>query len=139
MAEKRSMPAALGIIIGPAIAYLSYWILAAGLSEFWQLLCFGVFALAGYDLAKNGLSLSGVLAILLVPALPIAMYLNAMSVSGVSHLQPAVIIGLWAASVLLGAIAAGLKPSAQEGSARIKRLLAIAIGLLLLIVASFIF
>lgn len=139
MAEKRSIPAALGIFIGPAIAYLSYLILMSGLSEYAQIICFGLFFQTGHDLAKSRISLSGIVAILLLPAIPIAIYVNqAVTLPG-SHLSPTMIIALWAASALLGAIWAGIKISTYNGSANVTRLAISASGLFLLIAATFVF
>ncbi len=138
MAEKRSIPAALGIFIGPAIAYLSFLIFVTGFSEYTQIACFGLFFLAGHDLAKSRLSLSGILTILLLPAIPIAMYLNQATMPTTNHLSPTVIIALWAASVLMGAILAGLKPQPGGSAAIVTRLAVVASGLLALIVTTFI-
>jgi len=138
MAEKRSTPAALGIFIGPAIAYLSYLILSSGLSEYLQIICFGLFFLAGHDLATSRISLSGVLAILLLPAIPIAIYVNQALIQSGNHLSPTMIISFWAASALLGAIWAGMRPSAADSSANITRLVVSASGLFLLIAATFV-
>lgn len=137
MAEKRSVPTALGIFIGPALAYLSYLVLISDVSEFAQLLCFGVFLLAGHDLARGGLSLTGVLAVLFVPAIPVAMYLNNIQQPAGYHLTPAMIIGLWIASTLLGAIFAGTRPSGSGGSRHLTRLVVLTVVLLLLVLASF--
>ena len=139
MAEKRSIPAALGIFIGPAIAYLSYLILSSGLSEYMQLVCFGLFFLTGHDLAASRISLSGVLAILLLPAIPIAIYVNQSVMLPGNHLSPTMIIAFWAASALLGAIWAGMKPPVAGGSANVRRLAISASALLLLIAATFVF
>jgi len=139
MAEKRSIPAALGIFIGPAIAYLSYLILLNGLSEFVQVVCFGLFVMAGHDLARSRISLSGVLTLLLLPAIPIAMYANQVPLSAEAHLSPTVIISLWVASALLGAIWAGIKPSTPGNAVHVTRLVIAATVLFLLIAATFIF
>ncbi len=138
MAEKRSVPAALGIFIGPAIAYLSFLIFTTGFSEYTQIVCFGLFLLVGHDLAKSSLSLSGILTILLLPAIPIAMYLNQASMLTTNHLSPTVIIALWAASVLMGAILAGLKPQPGGSAANVTRLAVVASGLLALMLTTFI-
>ena len=136
MAEKRSVPTALGIFIGPAIAYLSYQLLNQGISELLQLLCFAAFLLAGHDLAKGGLSLTGVLTVLFLPALPVAMYLNSLEPAQNGHLGPTMVIGFWVASTLLGAILAGVRP-ARAGAGYITRLAILAVMLLLLVLASF--
>lgn len=138
MAEKRSIPAALGIFIGPAIAYLSYLILSSGLSEYVQLVCFALFLLAGHDLAVSKISLSGVLAILLLPAIPIAIYVNQAVMLPGNHLSPTMIIAFWAASALLGAIWAGMKPPAPDSTANVRRLVISASALFLLIAATFV-
>ena len=136
MAEKRSVPTALGIFIGPAIAYLSYQVLNLGGPEGLQLLCFAAFMLAGHDIARGGLSLTGVLTVLMLPALPVAMYLNSLEVAGNLHLAPTMIIGFWAASALLGAVFAGTRP-APGNSVHIVRLAMLAVILLMLVLASF--
>jgi hypothetical protein len=138
MAEKRSIPAALGIFIGPAIAYVSFLIFVTGFSEYTQIACFGLFFLTGHDLAKSNLSLSGILTILLLPAIPIAMYLNQATMLTTNHLSPTAIIALWAASVLMGAILAGLNPQPGGSAANVTRLAVVASGLLSLIVTTFI-
>ncbi len=139
MAEKRSVPAALGIFIGPAIAYLSYLIFTSGFNEFAQIACFALFLMAGHDLAKSRISLSGILTLLLLPAIPIAMYLNQAKVLAGHQLSPMVIIGLWVASVLLGALIAGRAPQMEGDSAHVTRLVISGSGLFVLIVAMFIF
>jgi len=139
MAEKRSIPAALGIFIGPAVAYLSYLVLINGLNEFVQLVCFGLFVMVGHDLAKSRISLSGVLTLLLLPSIPIAMYLNQSAMPPENQLGPTVIIALWAASALLGAIWAGMKPPVAGYSAHLTRLAICATALFLLIAATFVF
>ena len=139
MAEKRSIPAALGIFIGPAIAYLSYLVFIAGLSEFVQIACFSLFLMAGHDLAKSRISLSGTLTLLLLPSIPIAMYLNQAPMSPGNQLSPGIIIALWVASALLGAIWAGLKPPIAGHSAHVTRLAVCATSLFLLIVVTFVF
>lgn len=139
MAEKRSVPAALGIFIGPAIAYLSYLIFTSGFNEFAQIACFALFLMVGHDLAKSRISLSGILTLLLLPAIPIAMYLNQAKVLAGHQLSPVVIIGLWVASVLLGALIAGRAPQMEGDSAHVTRLVISASGLFVLIVAMFIF
>ena len=138
MAEKRSVPAALGILIGPAIAYLSYLILASGLSEYLQFICFSLFMLAGFDLAKSHISLSGVLTLLLLPAIPIAMYLNQTSAPVINQLSPTIIIVFWVASALLGAILAGLRPPVSGHPIYLRRLIGVTLLLLAIIVASFV-
>ncbi|MCP4007901.1 MAG: hypothetical protein GY726_00140 [Proteobacteria bacterium] len=137
MAEKRSIPAALGIFIGPAIAYLSYLILSSGLSEYLQLVCFGLFFLTGHDLAASRISLSGGLAILLLPAIPIAIYVNQAVMLPGNHLSPMMIIAFWVASALLGAIWAGMKPPVTSGSANVRRLAISASALFILVAATF--
>jgi len=139
MAEKRSTPAALGIFIGPAIAYLSYLTLISGLSEFVQIACFALFFLAGHDLAVSRISLSGGMALLLLPTIPIAIYANQAVILPGQHLSPAMIIAFWAASALLGAIWAGMRPSRQGDSGNVKRLVICAVGLFLIIAATFVF
>ena len=139
MAEKRSIPAALGIFIGPAVAYLSYLVFSSGLSEFAQIACFALFMMAGHDLAKSRISLSGTLILLLLPAIPIAMYLNQASGPVGHQLDSGFIIGLWVASVLLGALMAGRAPQTEGGSAHVTRLAICATGLFVLIAATFIF
>ena len=139
MAEKRSIPAALGIVIGPAIAYISFLIFTSGYSEFLQLLCFAFFFVAGHDLAKSRISLSGILTLLLLPAIPIAMYLNLAQVTGEQQLSPVFIIGLWVVSALAGAFMAAYRP-AQSGDVRhITRLAILGTVLVLFIVATFVF
>jgi hypothetical protein len=138
MAEKRSVPAALGILIGPAIAYISYLILVSGLSEFLQFLCFSLFMLAAFDLAKSRISLSGVLTLLLLPAIPIAMYLNQASAPVQNQLSPTTIIVFWVASALLGAILAGLRPPMPDCPVYVRRLVVVALGSLAIIAASFV-
>lgn len=139
MAEKRSIPAALGIFIGPAIAYLSYLVFISGLNEFVQIICFALFLMAGHDLAESRISLSGSLTILLLPSIPIAMYLQQAAQPPQTQLSPSIIISLWVASALLGAILAGLRPP-QPGNARnVTRLAITASGLFLLILTTFIF
>jgi hypothetical protein len=139
MAEKRSIPAALGIFIGPAVAYLSYLIFNSGLSEFAQIACFALFLMAGHDLAKSSISLSGSLTLLLLPAIPIAMYLSQASVPAGHQLSPVVIISLWVASVLLGALIAGRAPRAENSASHVTRLAICATGLFIVIAATFIF
>lgn len=139
MAEKRSIPAALGIFIGPAIAYISFLIFTAGLNEFLQLLCFGLFFLMGYDLAQSRISLSGILTLLLLPAIPIAIYLNFAVTPDGNQLTPFFIIGLWAASALIGAIFAAYRPAQTGASQRITRMAILATALLVIILATFIF
>lgn len=136
MAEKRSVPTALGIFIGPAIAYLSYQVVNLEGPEGLQLLCFGAFLLAGHDIARGGLSLTGVLTVLMLPALPVAMYLNSLQVADNAHLAPVMIIGFWVASALLGAIFAGVR-SAPVAAVHVVRLAMLAVILLLLVLASF--
>ena len=138
MAEKRSVPAALGILIGPAIAYLSYLILVSGFSEYLQFICFSLFMLAGFDLAKSHISLSGVLTLLLLPAIPIAMYLNQTIAPVINQLSPTTIIVFWVASALLGAILAGLRPPVPGHSVYLRRLIGITLVLLAIIVAGFV-
>jgi hypothetical protein len=139
MAEKRSVPAALGIFIGPAIAYLSLLIFPSGLSEFAQVACFALFMMVGHDLAKSGISLSGTLSLLLLPSIPIALYLNQASVPVGHQLDPGIIIGLWVASVLMGALVAGRAPPTEGDASHVKRLVLFAIGLFVLLSATFIF
>ncbi len=139
MAEKRSIPAALGIFIGPAIAYLSYLAFISGLNEFVQIACFALFLLAGHDLAKSGISLSGTLTILLLPSIPIAMYLQQAAQAPQFQLSPSMIIALWVVSALLGAVLAGLRPPQPGNTANVTRLVIMASGLFLLILATFIF
>lgn len=137
MAEKRSIPAALGIVIGPAIAYISYLIFASGYSEFLQLLCFALFFVAGHDLAKSRISLSGILTLLLLPAIPIAMYLNLAQLPQGQQLSPVVIIGLWAISALAGAFMAAYRPAKPGDTRHVTRLAIIGTVLVLFIVATF--
>jgi hypothetical protein len=139
MAEKRSIPAALGIFIGPAIAYLSFLIFNSGLNDFLQIVCFALFLVVGHDLAKSRISLSGTLILLLLPAIPIAMYLNQASVPAGHQLGPGIIIGLWVASVLLGALIAGRVLQTDGDSSHVTRLAICATGLFVLIAATFIF
>ena len=135
MAEKRSIPAALGIFIGPAIAYLSFLILKLNLIEFVQLACFAAFLVVGADLARSRISLSGILTILFVPALPIALYLNQATSVAAHHLSPMMIIVLWVVSALTGAILAGLKPN--NSTSPVFRMVAMASVLMVLLLASF--
>jgi hypothetical protein len=139
MAEKRSIPAALGIFIGPAIAYLSYLVFISGPNEIVQIGCFALFLMAGHDLAKSGISLSGTLTILLLPSIPIALYLQQASQPVQAQLGPSMIIALWVASALLGAVLAGLRPPRLGNTANVTRLVILASGLLLLLVATFVF
>jgi len=139
MAETRSIPAALGIVIGPGIAYLSFVIFTSGFSEFLQLLCFGLFFLAGYDLGKSRISLSGILTLLLLPAIPIAMYLNLAQLPAGQQLSPIVIIGLWAVSALAGAFMAAYRPAVPGETTHLTRLAILATVLVLLILGLFIF
>ena len=136
MAEKRSVPTAMGLLIGPALGYLSYLVLSSGSSEALQLLCFAGFLLAGHDLVRGGLSLTGVLAVLFLPALPIAMYLNSVQVGDQQHLGPAMIIGFWVGSALLGAIFAGTRP-ARSATGHVTRLAGLAVALLVLVLAGY--
>ncbi len=138
MAEKRSIPAALGIVIGPGIAYVSFLIFTSGLSEFLQLLCFALFFLAGHDLAKSRISLSGILTLLLLPAIPIAMYLNLAQTPAGQQLSPVLIIGLWAVSALAGAFVAAYRPAATGDIKHVTRLAILATVLVLLIAAVYI-
>ena len=135
MSEKRSIPAALGIFMGPAIAYLSFLIFKSNVNEFAQLACFAAFLVVGSDLAKSQLSLSGILTILFLPALPIALYLNQSVTQTGNHLSPMVIIMLWLVSALVGAILVGLKPGKNASS--ISRMTAMASVLMVLLIASF--
>ena len=139
MAEKRSIPAALGIIIGPAIAYISFLIFTTAYSEFLQLLCFAFFFAAGHDLAKSRISLSGILTLLLLPAIPIAMYLNLAQVPEGQQLSPVVIIGLWAVSALAGAFMAAYRPAPVGDVRHVTRLAILGTALVLFILATFIF
>lgn len=139
MAEKRSIPAALGIVIGPAIAYISFLIFTSGYSEFLQLLCFALFFIAGHDLAKSRISLSGILTLLLLPAIPIAMYLNLAQTTAGQQLSPVVIIGLWVVSALAGAFMAAYRPALQRDAQYVTRLVVMGALLVLFILATFIF
>lgn len=139
MAEKRSIPAALGIVIGPAIAYISFLIFTSGYSEFLQLLCFALFFIAGHDLAKSRISLSGILTLLLLPAIPIAMYLNLAQTTAGQQLSPVVIIGLWVVSALAGAFMAAYRPALQRDARYVTRLVVMGALLVLFILATFIF
>jgi hypothetical protein len=138
MAEKRSIPAALGIFIGPAIAYLSYLIFISGFNEFAQLACFALFLIAGHDLAESGISLSGTMIILLLPSIPIAVYLQQAAMSPENQLSPSMIIALWVASALLGAVLAGLRPPRSRRATNVTRLAIMASALLVLLVVTFI-
>lgn len=139
MAEKRSIPAALGIVIGPAIAYTSFLIFSSDYSELLQLLCFALFFIAGHDLAKSRISLSGILTLLLLPAIPIAMYLNLAQIPPGQHLSPVAIIGLWAVSALAGAFMAAYRPVPQGDARHVTRLVILASVLVLFILATFVF
>jgi hypothetical protein len=66
------------------------------------------------------------------------MYLNQATMPTTNHLSPTVIIALWAASVLMGAILAGLKPQPGGSAAILTRLAVVASGLLALIVTTFV-
>ena len=136
MAEKRSVPAALGIAIGPASAYLSYLILSLELNEFLQLLCFTLFLLAGHDLARSRISLSGVLTLLLLPSIPVGIYLAQVPLPHANHLGPKMIVALWAASALLGAILAGVRPLDAGKSGNVSRLAILACALLVLVLST---
>lgn len=136
MAEPRSIPTALGILIGPSIAYVSFFIFSSGLSEFLQLLCFAAFFLAGHELARSRLSLSGVLIVLLFPAIPVAMYLSQSPVVEGNQLAPVIVIALWATSVLVGAIVAAYRP-VHAKIPPTTRLAVLAIALVLLVIATF--
>jgi len=138
MAEPRSIPTALGILIGPSIAYVSFLIFSSGLSELLQLLCFAGFFLAGHELARSRLSLSGVLTVLLFPAIPVAMYLSLSIPAEGNQLGPVMVIALWATSVLVGAIVAAYRP-VRAKTLPATRLAVLAIGLLILIIATFVF
>lgn len=137
MAETRSIPAALGIIIGPAIAYISFLIFTSTYSEFLQLLCFVLFFAAGHDLAKSRISLSGILTLLLLPAIPIAMYLNLAQVPEGQQLSPIVIIGLWVVSALAGAFMAAYRPTSPGDVRHVTRLAILGTVLVLFIVATY--
>lgn len=130
MAEKRSIPTALGIVIGPATAYISFLIFQSKLNELLHLFCFAVFFIAAYDLAKLRLSLTGILTILLVPSLPFVLTLSQSNVATGNHLGAKLLMLLWVASALLGAISGGMK-AGHEHAINIKRLVILASGLLL--------
>ena len=138
MAEPRSVPTALGILIGPSIAYVSFLIFSSDLSELLQLLCFAAFFLAGHELSRSLRSLSGVLTVLLFPAIPVAMYLSQSVPAEGNQLGPVMVIALWVISVLVGAVVAAYRPvhaKAQPAT----RLAVLTIGLLILIIATFLF
>lgn len=135
--EKRSIPAALAICIGPATAYLSFLIFNSSINELLQLICFGLFFISGYDLAKSRISLSGVLTLLLLPTMPIALYLNQATLSAGNHLNQKAIIVLWVASALIGAIFAGRGQATQSNATNVKRLAIIASILLLFMLANY--
>ncbi|MEE9446839.1 MAG: hypothetical protein V3V09_02700 [Arenicellales bacterium] len=137
MAEKRSIPAALGIFIGPAIAYLSYHILKSGYNEFWQFACFALFFIAGHDIAKGGLSLLGLLTILLVPLIPIAMYVNQHPLTVGNHITPSSMVVFWAISALAGALLAGFSASYLSNNKHNTRLAAMATGLGVVLLVMF--
>ena len=130
MAEKRSIPTALGIVIGPATAYISFLLFQSGLSEFLQIFCFAVFLLAAYDLARSRLSLTGILTILFVPALPFVLTFSQSNIAAGNQLGAKLIILLWVASALLGAIGGGMK-AAQDNAISTTRLAILASVLLL--------
>lgn len=133
MAEKRSIPAALGIVIGPAVTYISFLIFKSELSEVVQCICFALLFLAAFDLSRSSLSPTGVLTILLVPSIPIAMYLSQSALADANQLSPKLIISFWVASVLLGSLTAGMKARQPSGdtSASVKRLVLLTSLLLL--------
>lgn len=135
MAEKRSVPTALGILIGPALAYLSYHILCSGMNEFIQVLVFALFVLAGHDLARGGLSLTGSLVVLFVPAIPVAIYLGTLAVPAGHQLGAQAIVALWVASALLGAVLAGRRSPGPGGAAHLTRLAVLGVGLVLVVAA----
>ena len=130
MAEKRSIPTALGIVIGPATAYISFLLFQSGLSEFLQIFCFAMFLLAAYDLARSRLSLTGILTILFVPALPFVLTFSQSNIAAGNQLGAKLIILLWVASALLGAIGGGMK-AAQDNAISTTRLAILASVLLL--------
>ena len=136
MKEKRAIPTALGIVIGPAIAYLSLLIFKHEISELAQCVCFALFVIAGYDLAECRLSPTGILSVLFIPAIPIAMYLAQSNITAGNHLDAKVIIFIWVASTLLGALYAGTK-GAHDNARSIKRLVILASGLLLVVSGSY--
>ena len=136
MAEPRSIPTALGIIIGPASAYLSYWIFQSGANETAQALCFLSFAMAGHDIAKGGLSLLGTLFTLLAPTLPIALYLQQTTPVGSPLMSAATLAALWVIGVLLGAVWMGLRRSNKSGSQHLTRLAVLASVLVAVILAT---
>ena len=135
--ETRSIPAALAICIGPATAYISFLIFNSNYNEFLQLICFGIFFVSGYDLAKSRISLSGVLTLLLLPTMPIALYLNQATLLAGNHLNQKAIIVIWAASALMGAIVAGMRHATQSNASNVKRLAIIASILLILMAVSY--
>ena len=125
MAEKRSIPTALGILIGPATAYISFLIYTStalnGIGELGQVLVMACFALAAHDISKGGLSLVGTLFTLLAPALPIALYLRLTPPISETLLSSSSLMMLWAASSLVGAIIAGTQPN-RPSTAHLTRL-----------------
>ncbi len=136
MTEKRAIPTALGIVIGPAVAYLSLLIFKNEISEFAQCLCFVLLVVVGYDLARCRLSPTGILAVLFIPALPVAMYLAQSEIRDGNHLSAKIIIFIWVASTLLGALYAGTK-GAYDNASSVKRLAILASGLLLVVSGSY--
>ncbi len=130
MAEKRSIPTALGIVIGPTTAYISFLIFQSKLNEFLQFFCFVVFFIAAYDLAKSRLSLTGILTILLIPSLPFVLTLSQSIMATGNHLGAKLLILLWVASALLGAISGGMQ-AGQDNAISITRLAILASVLLL--------
>ncbi len=135
MAEKRSIPTALGILIGPATAYLSYHIFSTSIHELAQILCLVSFLLVGHDLAKGGLSLSGILFVVFAPVLPIALYLRTSSPDPDAYLNSITLMALWLFSTLIGAIIAGMRPE-QKNNHHLSRLAAQATLLVVIIVTS---
>ncbi len=131
MAETRSIPTALGIVVGPAIAYVSYLLFQSGVNEYYQLICFGLFLWVGYELGRSRLSLSGALTVLLLPSIPVAIILSQDALAVSNHLSSKVIIAMWAASILLGTVLAGINSAQNNNAGSIKRLAILAIALLL--------
>lgn len=110
MERNRSILTAMGILIGPMIAYLSFLAYKAQLNELIQLCFFLLFFITAFELAMAQISLSGCLVILLLPAMPVALYLVALPNNVGMQLTAKGIISFWVVSVLAGAILGRLKP-----------------------------
>ncbi len=109
MADQRAAPAALAIAMGAALAYLGYSLFQADTTAWLQLGVFAGYFLAGYGLTQYAISLLGVLTLLLIPGLPFAIALAGANIENY-RLSPGVVIGLWCASIIMGALYAQLKP-----------------------------